>query len=205
MKTYEDMARDVLQRIEAYEAGQRTKRARITKAVFSAAPVCAAAVIGVGLWKGGVLTVNHDQLISSTTEAANSEVMLSGENVTSADKHSATAKYITDRNGESSASSVAANIPAEDSDAALSPATENSNANNDPLEEETPDNTVNTNDLPQKTTETDAVQNETPVQQTTRANNMQNGNSYILTGDEEPPAAICPLVSSFANCLMHFE
>ena len=108
MKTYEDMARDVLQRIDAYEAGQKTKRARITKAVVSAAPVCAAAVIGVGLWKGGVLTVNHDQLISSTTEAANSEVMLSGENVTSADKHSATAKYITDRNGESSASSVAA-------------------------------------------------------------------------------------------------
>ncbi len=88
MKNYEEMARDVLQRIENYESERRIKRARMTKVAASVTPVCAVAVVGVGLWKGGAFNPNHDQLISSTKESTASDLILSADNVTSADRHS---------------------------------------------------------------------------------------------------------------------
>ena len=99
MKNYEDMAKDVLHRIDEYENERKMKRAKMTKVAASVTPVCAAAVVGVGLWKGGALTPHNDQLIASTVESTASDVILSADNDTSADKHSANNNN-ADRNGE---------------------------------------------------------------------------------------------------------
>jgi hypothetical protein len=79
MKNYEEMAQNVLRRIDEYENEKRIRRAKITKAAASVTPVCAAAVIGIGLWKGGVLTPEQDQLISSTGDNAAYDVIVPEE------------------------------------------------------------------------------------------------------------------------------
>ncbi|MBR6242119.1 MAG: hypothetical protein IKQ90_01345, partial [Ruminococcus sp.] len=81
MKNYEEMAQNVLRRIDEYENEKRIRRAKITKAAASVTPVCAAAVIGIGLWKGGVLTPEQDQLISSTGDNAAYDVIVPEETV----------------------------------------------------------------------------------------------------------------------------
>lgn len=73
MKNYEEMANDVLHRIDEYETDKKRKRAKITKVAASVTPVCAAAVVGVGLWKGGILTPTHDQFVGGITESAVSD------------------------------------------------------------------------------------------------------------------------------------
>ena len=55
MKNYEEMARDVLSRVSEYESEQKLKRARRTRIAAAATPVCAAAVIGAGIWASGAL------------------------------------------------------------------------------------------------------------------------------------------------------
>lgn len=54
MKSYEDMARDVLSRINEYEAERKRKRVKNTKIIASVTPVCAAAVIGILVLKSGI-------------------------------------------------------------------------------------------------------------------------------------------------------
>ena len=81
MKNYEEMAQNVLRRIDEYENEKRIRRTKITKAAASVTPVCAAAVIGIGLWKGGVLTPEQDQLISSTGDNAAYDVIVPEETV----------------------------------------------------------------------------------------------------------------------------
>lgn len=85
MKNYEEMARDVFQRIDEYETEKKAKRAKITKVTASVTPICAAAVVGVSLWKGGVLTPDRNQLISSTVDStvSDSDIFLSVDNDTS--------------------------------------------------------------------------------------------------------------------------
>ena len=83
MKSYEEMAKDVFQRIDAYEADQRAKKAKVTKVAASVTPVCVAAAVGVGLWKGGVLSSHHDQLIRNSVESTSSDVILSANTNTS--------------------------------------------------------------------------------------------------------------------------
>ena len=99
MKKREEMLRDLHRRMDEYESERRMKRAKVTKVAASVTPVCAAAVVGVGLWKGGALTPHNDQLIASTVESTASDVILSVDNDTSADKHSANNNN-ADRNGE---------------------------------------------------------------------------------------------------------
>ena len=183
MKTYEEMARDVLHRMDEYEADQRAKRAKITKVAASVTPVCAAAVVGVGLWKGGALTPHNDQLISSTVESTASDVILSADNDTSADKHSANNNN-ADRNGEPTTSVSATDRQTATADTTIPRATENSESvvegsktDNASVEANTPvaddksapasDNNANTNNESQRTTEPPALQTEAPVQQTT--------------------------------------
>lgn len=55
MKSYDEMARDVLSRVSEYEAEQKIKRTRRTRIAAAATPVCAAAVIGAGIWFSGAL------------------------------------------------------------------------------------------------------------------------------------------------------
>ena len=63
MRDREEMLRDLHRRMDEYESERRMKRAKMAKVAASVTPVCAAAVVGVGLWKGGALTPHNDQLI----------------------------------------------------------------------------------------------------------------------------------------------
>ena len=162
---------------------RKMKRAKMTKVAASVTPVCAAAVVGVGLWKGGALTPHNEQLISSTVESTASDVILSADNDTSADKHSANNNN-ADRNGEPTTSVSATDRQTATADTTIPRATENgenvvedSGADNASVEANTPvsddksvlasDNNANTNNESQRTTEAPAVQTEAPVQQTT--------------------------------------
>lgn len=183
MKNYEDMAKDVLHRIDEYENERKMKRAKITKVAASVTPVCAAAVVGVGLWKGGALTPHNDQLIASTVESTASDVILSVDNDTSADKHSANNNN-ADRNGEPTTSVSATDRQTATADTTIPRVTENgknvvdgSGADNASVEANTPvsddksvpasDNNANTNTESQRATEAPVKQTEAPVQQTT--------------------------------------
>lgn len=180
MKKREEMLRDLHRRMDEYESERRIKRAKVTKVAASVTPVCAAAVVGVGLWKGGVLTPHNDQLISSTVESTASDVILSADNNTSADKHSDNNKNNTVRNAEPA---TERQTEPETADITIPRATENSEsvvdgirADNDSVEANTPvsddksvpasDNNANTNTESQRATEAPAVQTEAPVQQT---------------------------------------
>lgn len=214
MKNYEDMAKDVLHRIDEYENERKMKRAKMTKVAASVTPVCAAAVVGVGLWKGGVLTPHNDQLISSTVESTASDVILSADNDTSADKHSANNNN-ADRNGEPTTSVSATDQQTATADTTIPRVTENgknvvdgSGADNTSVEANTPvaddksspvsDNNENTNNESQRATEAPAVQTEAPVQQATTANDVQNGNSPFLKDDEEQPTYL-NLITSYPS------
>ncbi|SFY11639.1 hypothetical protein [Ruminococcus sp. XPD3002] len=184
MKKREEMLRDLHRRMDEYESERRMKRAKMAKVAASVTPVCAAAVVGVGLWKGGVLTSNHDQLINSTVESTASDVIVSADNDSSADKHSANTKNTANKNGEPTTSESTADRQVATSDAAIPRTTENgenviedSDADNASVEANTPvaddrgalvsDNSTITNTEPQRATEAPAVQTEAPVQQTT--------------------------------------
>ena len=54
MKNCEEMVHSLLTRRDQYAAAQRRKRAVITRTVIPVGCVCLAALVGVGLWKGGV-------------------------------------------------------------------------------------------------------------------------------------------------------
>ena len=183
MKNYEDMAKDVLHRIDEYENERKMKRAKMTKVAASVTPVCAAAVVGVGLWKGGALTPHNDQLIASTVESTASDVILSVDNDTSADKHSANNNN-ADRNGEPTTSVSATDRQTATADTTIPRVTENgknvvdgSGADNASVEANTPvsddksvpasDNNESTNNESQRATEAPVKQTEAPVQQTT--------------------------------------
>ena len=183
MKKHEEMIMDLHRRMDEYESERRMKRAKMTKVAASVTPVCAAAVVGVGLWKGGALTANHDQLISSTVESTTSDVILSADNDSSADKHSANPKNSTNKNGEPATSESTVDCQVATSDAAIPRTTENgenviedNGADNASVEENTPvaddrgalvsDNSTITNTEPQRATEAPAKQTEAPVQQT---------------------------------------
>ena len=184
MKNYEDMAKDVLHRIDEYENERKMKRAKMTKVAASVTPVCAAAVVGVGLWKGGVLTPHNDQLIASTVESTASDVIISSDNDTSAGKYSANTKNTTKKNVEPATKASTAELQTATSDAAIPCTTENGDnvikdsvTDDASVEANTPvaddrgapvsDNSTITNTEPQRATEVPAVQTEAPVQQTT--------------------------------------
>ena len=184
MKKHEEMIMDLHRRMDEYESERRMKRAKMTKVAASVTPVCAAAVVGVGLWKGGALTANHNQLISSTVESTTSDVILSADNDSSADKHSANPKNSTNKNGEPATSESTVDRQVATSDAAIPRTTENgenviedNGADNASVEENTPvaddrgalvsDNSTITNNESQRATDSSAVQTEAPVQQTT--------------------------------------
>lgn len=204
MKKREEMLRDLHRRMDEYESDKRMKRAKMTKVAASVTPVCAAAVVGVGLWKGGALPPHNDQLISSTVESSASDVILSADNNTSADRHSANNKNNTNKNNESETSDAAIPRATENSESVV----EGSKTDNASVEANTPtaddksmpasDNNANTNNESQRATEAPVVQTEAPVQQATTANDVQNGNSPVLKGDEEPPTYL-NLITSYPS------
>jgi len=65
MKTYEEMARDVLRRIGEYENERKIHRRKAIRLTAAAMPLCAAVVTGAVLWKSGALTHDPGQLMNS--------------------------------------------------------------------------------------------------------------------------------------------
>lgn len=55
MKSYEEMAQSALGRIEAYKTAQEKRRKSALRMVTPAVGLCLAAVLGVGLWKSGLI------------------------------------------------------------------------------------------------------------------------------------------------------
>lgn len=166
MKNYEEMARDVFQRINEYETERKAKRAKITKVAASVTPVCAAAVVGVGLWKGGVLTTDHNQLISSTVDStvSDSDIFPSTNNDTS------------ESNGKTNNNGADANSNLSTSDTMDSTHMEDSKVDSTPIEDDSPtiennnavvvDTSQITDYEPLTITEEPSVKTEVPVQHT---------------------------------------
>ena len=73
MKNREEMIRDVHRRIDAYASEKKIKRARMIKVAVSVTSVCAAAIVSIGLWKGGVFTPASHPLIGDHTGSDFSE------------------------------------------------------------------------------------------------------------------------------------
>ena len=73
MKNREEMIRDVHRRIDAYASERKIKHARMAKIAVSVTSVCTAAIVSIGLWKGGVFTPASQPLISNRTESTSSE------------------------------------------------------------------------------------------------------------------------------------
>lgn len=168
MKNYEEMARDVFQRINEYETEKKAKRAKITKVAASVTPVCAAAVVGVGLWKGGVLTPDRNQLISSTVDStvSDSDIFLS----TNDDPSENNSKTNNKKNGADTSSTLST------SNTMDSTRREDSKVDSTPIEDDSPtiknnnavvvDTSQITNYEPQTITEEPPVQTKVPVQHT---------------------------------------
>lgn len=210
MKKREEMLRDLHRRMDEYESERRMKRAKMTKVAASVTPVCAAAVVGVGLWKGGALTPHNDQLISSTVESTASDVILSADNDTSADKHSANNNN-ADRNGEPTTSVSATDRQTATADTTIPRVTENdknvvdgSGADNASVEANTSvaddksvpvsDNNATTNNESQRATEAPIQQTTPPVQQTEHAPQIvptETGNPS--EGNHSPVEFLCKL------------
>ena len=54
MKTYDEMARDVLKRRDEY-AARRIKQRKVTACISAACGVCLVLLAGLGIWKSGAL------------------------------------------------------------------------------------------------------------------------------------------------------
>ena len=202
MKKREEMLRDLHRRMDEYEAEKRMKRAKVTKVAASVTPVCAAAVVGIGLWKGGIWTPHNDQLISSTIESTESDVILSSDKVTSADNHSA--KNNTDRNSEFATSVSTTERQTATADTTIPRATEigenmvegngadnASDVANTPVADDkslpASDNNANTNTESQKATEAPAAQTEAPAQQTTPPVQQSEPETQSVPTDQTAP------------------
>jgi hypothetical protein len=79
MKSYEDMARDVLSRINEYEAERKRKRAKNTKIIASVTPVCAATIIGIFVLNSGLSVPTHEQGSNILTEVSGTEQTTSAD------------------------------------------------------------------------------------------------------------------------------
>lgn len=105
MKNYDELTNDLLERRDRYAAEQKRKRATITRTVTSMCCVCLVALLGFGMWKGGVLnTTPPDQTVedalypgikdnfdeskgeSPDNPAANNKIVINTLNGISADK-----------------------------------------------------------------------------------------------------------------------
>ena len=174
MKSYEEMAKDVFQRIDAYETDQRAKRAKVTKVAASVTPVCVAAAVGVGLWKGGVLSSHHDQLIRNSVESTSSDVILSANTNTSAgtSEENAVSMFTTNRK------TAAVDITTPHTTEKIGSATE-----------------VNSTDNISAKTNTPAAKNTTTPAADDRTSNVNNGSQSIPVADRNS----IPVVPSSAT------
>lgn len=187
MKDYEEMAKNVFQRIDEYEAEKKRRKAVITKTVASATSVCAVAAVGVGLWKSGALSSSHDLLISNTLEWSDADVILSEDDDISIDKHDSNDSSINRNNVPATSGTTAYSTSNDTNSVVVDNVSESAEkdeniceenfANNDIVEAYTPsnndidatvsDDSILTNNEQQKVTDNHVTQTEAPIQQTT--------------------------------------
>ncbi len=74
MKTYEQMAHDALRRIEEYETGRRERRKAFARAAVPALSFCIVVLLGIGLWKSGVLDRKNVEVIQPQGQQPQSEI-----------------------------------------------------------------------------------------------------------------------------------
>lgn len=65
MKSYEEMTHDVFQRINEYEVEKKRKKRILAKTTAIVCPVCAAAVVGIGIWQGDLITPPDNQFVEN--------------------------------------------------------------------------------------------------------------------------------------------
>ena len=107
MKNYEEMSQDVLRRINEYETEKKLKRARITKVAAAVTPVCAAAVVGTGLWYSGAFKP-EEAVPSGNIITENSEVSAYTSTKTEAKTGIRAAAEVTEQATEKPSSKAAA-------------------------------------------------------------------------------------------------
>lgn len=173
MKNYEEMSKDVLDRIDEYETERKIKRAKITKIAASVTPVCAAAVVGVGLWKGGILTTEHDQFVVSNVETTVSDaeqiitensdvsnnIVENVTNITSSEKVNSTIKETENINSDSTVVVIPEKkIPDNEGEIPEVPETPQMNieADNSDTSIENPDNNIPNSEI-QQTSENNEI------------------------------------------------
>lgn len=160
MKKREEMIMDLHRRMDEYEADKKMKRAKMIKIAVAVTPVCAAAAVAVGLWKGGVLSASHDQLINNNAKPTVSAVI---PNDTSTDIDFANNKNSSDISSESTASVSTAERQTATADTTVTRAAENSESVSEIIRDEP----ANTNSNSQNEKENPVAQTDASVQHTT--------------------------------------
>lgn len=160
MKKREEMIMDLHRRMDEYEADKKMKRAKMIKIAVAVTPVCAAAAVAVGLWKGGVLSASHDQLINNNAKPTVSAVI---PNDTSTDIDFANNKNSSDISSESTASVSTAERQTATADTTVTRAAENSESASEIIRDEP----ANTNSNSQNEKENPVAQTDASVQHTT--------------------------------------
>lgn len=187
MKKREEMIMDLHRRMDEYEADKKMKRAKMIKIAVAVTPVCAAAAVAVGLWKGGVLSASHDQLINNNAKPTVSAVI---PNDTSTDIDFANNKNSSDISSESTASVSTAERQTATADTTVTRAAENIESVSEIIRDEPANTNSNSQNEKEKTVaQTDAsVQHTTspvpqttlPVQHTTPENSQVNSETAPL-------------------------
>lgn len=85
MKNYEDMARDVLHRINEYEIKRKSKQIRLKRTAAFAAPACAAAAAGIFMWKGGADLDKRGQIVGTVADTSVSAIVSADNSNSAAD------------------------------------------------------------------------------------------------------------------------
>lgn len=108
MKNYEDMARDVLHRIDEYEIKRKSKQIRLKRKAAFAAPACAAAVAGIFMWKGGADLNKRGQIIGTVADTSVSAIVSADNGNSSSDisNTSVTAGKAEKNNGQTTETTV---------------------------------------------------------------------------------------------------
>ena len=88
MKKHEEMIQSVHKRMDEYEAEKQQKRVRTRRSAAVLTPVFAAAVLGVGLWKGGAFIPADNKYVDMPHDvvASTADTVIIIDNVTTAAK-----------------------------------------------------------------------------------------------------------------------
>ena len=73
MKTYEQMAHDALKRIDEYEGRKLERKKTVTRIAVPAMSFCLVALIGLGMWKSGLLKKQSVPIVDANEPGTQTE------------------------------------------------------------------------------------------------------------------------------------